>query len=584
MRLLIVFARAYPWRSAVMLVSLLLAAIAEGVGLSSMLPLLDLVTEAQGKGAVAAPDISGSTLERVVVATLAFFGVEPRIGPLLLLIVGGITVKAGLVLIAKKQVGYTVAHVATDLRLAFIRALLSARWPYYVSQPAGVLANAFATEAQRASEAYLYGTTILSMVIETALVIGVGLMLSWKVCLAGAAVGVATMFLLNRLVRVTRRAGAKQTMLQKLLLARLTDVLYAVKPLKAMSRETLVGPLLERETERLNRALQRQVLSKEALRALQEPLLVGSIAGGLYAAVVWWALPLDNVILLALLFGRALNGLNKVQKQYQAMAACDSAYWSLRATIERSEAEHEPTGGRRVPTLESGLAFDDVHFSYANRPVLSGATFTIPAGRITALIGASGAGKTTVVDMIIGLVRANAGKITIDGVPLGELDLTAWRRMVGYVPQEAFLLHESVLINVTLGDQSLSEADAFEALEAAGAWDFVAAMPEGIHTPLGERGARVSGGQRQRIAIARALVHRPRMLILDEATASLDQASEAAICQTVSRLRGRMTIVAVSHQTALLEIADVTYRVADGTVLPVPAASRATRTADASRA
>jgi ATP-binding cassette subfamily C protein len=237
-----------------------------------------------------------------------------------------------------------------------------------------------------------------------------------------------------------------------------------------------------------------------------------------------------------------------------------------------------------VPTLERGLAFHDVHFAYGNRPILSGATFTIPAGRITALIGVSGAGKTTVVDMIIGLVRASAGQITLDGVPLGELDLTAWRRMVGYVPQEAFLLHESVLMNVTLGDQSLSEADALEALEAAGAADFVAAMPEGIHTPLGERGARVSGGQRQRIAIARALVHRPRMLILDEATASLDQASEAAICQTVSKLRGRMTIVAVSHQTALLEIADVTYRVADGTVLPVPTESRATRTAAAPRA
>ncbi len=566
MRLLIVFARAYPWRSGVMLGCLLLAAVAEGVGLSSMLPLLDLVTEAQSSAPKPVPDLSGSKLERMVLATLAFLGVEPKIGPLLLLIVGGITIKAALVLVAKKQVGYTVAHVATDLRLAFIRALLSARWPYYVRQPAGILANAFATEAQRASEAYLYGTTIISMVIETALVLGVGLMLSWQACLAGAAVGVLTIYLLNGLVRVTRRAGAKQTTLLKTLLARLTDVLYAVKPLKAMSRETLIGPLLERETEKLNRALQRQVLSKEALRALQEPLLVGSIAGGLYVAVVWWTLPLDNVILLALLFGRALNGLNKIQKQYQAMVACDSAYWSLRATIERSEAERETVGGTRAPTIEQAVVFESVGFSYGDRPILTDASFTIPAGQVTALVGPSGAGKTTIVDMMIGLVRATAGRIKIDGVPLGEIDLAAWRRMVGYVPQEAFLLHESVLINVTLGDPVLSESDAIEALRAAGAWDFVVAMPEGIHTPLGERGARVSGGQRQRIAIARALVHRPRVLILDEATASLDQASEAAICQTVRALRGRMTIVAVSHQRALLEIADITYSVSGGAV------------------
>ena len=128
------------------------------------------------------------------------------------------------------------------------------------------------------------------------------------------------------------------------------------------------------------------------------------------------------------------------------------------------------------------------------------------------------------------------------------------------------LLHESVFLNVTLGDPELTESDVKKALRSAGAWEFVEKLPEGMHTELGERGARISGGQRQRIALARALAHSPRVLILDEATAALDKQSEAAVCETVRRLRGEMTLLVISHQPAILETADRIYRLEDGRI------------------
>jgi ATP-binding cassette subfamily C protein len=132
--------------------------------------------------------------------------------------------------------------------------------------------------------------------------------------------------------------------------------------------------------------------------------------------------------------------------------------------------------------------------------------------------------------------------------------------MIGYVPQETLLLHDTVLVNVTLGDTKFTESDAENALRDAGAWDFVAEMDEGINTVVGERGSRLSGGQRQRITVARALVHKPELLILDEATSALDPESEAAICQTLRQLSSKLTILAISHQTALLDAADRAYR------------------------
>jgi ATP-binding cassette subfamily C protein len=136
--------------------------------------------------------------------------------------------------------------------------------------------------------------------------------------------------------------------------------------------------------------------------------------------------------------------------------------------------------------------------------------------------------------------------------------------MIGYVPQETLLLHDTVLINVTLGDPELNEEDAEYALRAAGAWEFVMAMPQGIHSPVGERGSMLSGGQRQRIALARALVHKPKLLILDEPTSALDPDTESAICETLGKLRGAITILAISHQPTIMKEADRAYQLQDG--------------------
>ena len=167
-------------------------------------------------------------------------------------------------------------------------------------------------------------------------------------------------------------------------------------------------------------------------------------------------------------------------------------------------------------------------------------------------------------DLLIGLLRPQKGQIWIDDQPLSTIDIRSWRLMIGYVPQETLLLHDTVMKNVTLGAPELSEKDVENALVAAGIWDFVTTMPQGMHTTVGERGGKLSGGQRQRIAIARALVHKPSLLILDEATSGLDPETETRICDTLRGLRRKLTILAISHQPTLINAADRAYRIQDG--------------------
>ena len=561
MRLVSVFARAYPARTAVMLVCLLLAGVAEGIGVSSLLPLIGL---AGGSGG-AAP----SGLTAVVSGALQRIGLAPTPSALLTLLAAGMIVRAALLLLANKQVGYAVAHIATDLRLALIRALLRSRWQYYVHQPIGIFANAVAAEARRASEAYLRATTLLALLIQAAVYSAVALLVSWPATLVALAVTAAIMAALHRLVQAGRRAGTRQTEASQSLLRQLTDALQSVKPLKAMAREGRIGPLLERETRRLDRALRREVLSREAIQALQEPLVIAFLAVGLYASQTRLALPLSTVVVLAVVCARTAALLGQAQKELQRMAACESAFWSLRATIDQAEGAREQHSGARVPTLQRAIALHEVDFAYDGPPVLRDASLVLPAGALTAIIGPSGAGKTTVADLVIGLIHPQAGAVLIDGVPLPAHDARRWRALIGYVPQETFLLHDSVRLNVTLGDPDLSPADVEAALRAAGAWDFARALPEGIDTLVGERGLRLSGGQRQRIALARALIRRPRLLILDEATAALDRSVEAEVCATLRQLRGAMTILAICHQGPLIDLADHLWRVEGGRIAPV---------------
>ena len=305
-------------------------------------------------------------------------------------------------------------------------------------------------------------------------------------------------------------------------------------------------------------------MSREALRALQEPMLAILAAAGLYAALVVWKLPLSSVMVLIFLVVRVLGLLHKAQQRYHRMAAQESAYWALQDSINAALADAEPNGGTRTPSLKSAIVFEQVSFHYGSKPILSEVDLTIPVGTFTSLIGPSGSGKTTILDLICALLAAQSGRVLIDSVPIEELDKRQWRRLIGYVPQETLLLHDTVLANVTLGDPELTAADAERALKQAGAWEFVEKLTGGMNAVVGERGGRLSGGQRQRIVIARALAHNPRLLILDEATSALDPESEAAISHTLKALTPGITIIAVSHRPALIDVADQVYRLFEG--------------------
>lgn len=250
-------------------------------------------------------------------------------------------------------------------------------------------------------------------------------------------------------------------------------------------------------------------------------------------------------------------------------ATLDLVISDLRRAVQ-VEADATPsceTPSRAV--LRDRITLEGVSFYHEGRdtPAVDDVTFTIPNGSATALVGASGAGKSTLVDLLLGLYAPDAGSVTADGVDIRGI-LPAWQQGLGLVPQEVFLLDGDLRTNIAFGDEAdeVDEARLAAAVEGAQLEAFVASLPDGMNTFVGERGVRLSGGQRQRIGIARALYIRPELLVLDEATSALDNETERRIATTIAGLHGQVTIVIVAHRLSTVRDVDQVVFLKEGRV------------------
>lgn len=238
------------------------------------------------------------------------------------------------------------------------------------------------------------------------------------------------------------------------------------------------------------------------------------------------------------------------------------------------DVEGLPGPSRDMTTLEpfalrDKISIRDVEFSYADAelPALQGINLDLPAGRSLAIVGSSGAGKTTLVDLLLGLYGPTSGEICADGVPINT-NRDAWQRSIGLVPQEVYLLDDNIAANITFGEpiEAFGPERLIEAVSRAQLDDLVAELPDGLETMIGERGVRLSGGQRQRIGIARALYVRPQLLVLDEATSALDNETERRITDTIDALHGQLTMVVVAHRLSTVRRCDQLIFMADGQI------------------
>jgi ATP-binding cassette, subfamily C, bacterial len=565
-----IFFTAEETRPFLVLFCLILSGFAEGLSLTAALPTIT---------AIAGGDSGGSSAINTLIRDFVqSFGITPSIGNLTVIVVALFALKSILSFGALAYAGSAVATVSTAMRRRLIAALFNARWSFYAGQRAGHIANVISNDATRAGDGYYLAAQVVSYCVQAVVYAAVGFLVGWQLALAGLIAGTAIGAILSIFVRITRRAGFKQTDRTALLTIYLTDMMSNIKPLKTMHRYDDLVAGMKGILKRLKRTIVARELARQGLNQGSDLLVVLVLGVGVYYAVTVWRVPLPELMVTGFVFFQILTIISKLQKFTQNAVQYEGAYVRAEEMIAAATAQREINTGKKAPTLDKGCRFDRVSFAHEDTPVVTDASFKIPKGSVSVLQGPSGAGKTTLIDLLTGLHQPDSGTIYIDDTPLPEIDIVQWRSSIGYVPQELSLLHSTVRDNIALGDPEITDVQIMEALEQAGAEEFVASLPQGLDSDVGTMGTKLSGGERQRIALARALVVKPRMLILDEVTSALDPDTEAAICRNIASLRDRYTIVAITHRPAWTRIATHLYKVEGGRVSKVDAKAKSRAT------
>jgi ATP-binding cassette subfamily C protein len=547
------------WKRELLIVGLvLLTGAVEGVGIASLWPIVSLISG--GTGA------TSHSMGATVVTALEWVGLPLTVEVLLGVIVAVSLLRFALTATAMNFIGRSVAKVATDLRLRLINAAVRARWSYFTTQPNARFTTAISSDGTRAATAYRASGNVIAATTKAVVYLCMAFWVSWQFFLAGIAVALLLWLAVNRFMKMARTAGRGKSKQTLLLNKSITDALTNIKALKAMNRHGFIAQSFRRNVDALKDALAAETYSESMVKAIQEPMLIVFLMGGIYVQHTFFGMSMQQILGSILVLVGLSSTIGDVRGAMQRMMIESSAFWSMVRLIEETEAEAEPVHGGAEPRFDKGLRLEDVTFGYGEKTILSDVDLDVPSHAVTTVIGASGAGKTTIADVLVGLNRPDRGKVLVGDTDLEAIDTVAWRRQLGYIPQETVLFNDTIANNVTLGDETIGRDSIVAALKAADAWDFVSALPGGIDYVIGVRGSLLSGGQRQRLSIARALCNNPQFLILDEATSALDRETAVEIANGIRKLIGEKTILAITHQPIWVDAADRVYEMRAGLV------------------
>jgi ABC-type multidrug transport system fused ATPase/permease subunit len=375
--------------------------------------------------------------------------------------------------------------------------------------------------------------------------------------------------------RTWERIGERERSLQQQQLQVLQQSLGAIKDVKISGREPFFEERFRNVKREQSRAKQRRSWAASASRYGVETTLVFSMLLVVFLVMRETASSSDTVSVLAL-FGytgfRVIPSVNRIMMNVSYLREAHPWVASMDADMRSLRLPAATPFVPAPPLLADSIVCDDVSFRYDadGPPALDHVSVTIRRGQSVGIVGATGAGKTTLVDLLLGLLAPTSGQVLIDGVPLAGRE-RAWQRQIGYVSQDVYLLDDSLRRNIAFGipDGGIDDERLAAAVSLARLDDVVAALPQKLETEIGENGARLSGGQRQRVAIARALYHDPPVLFFDEATAALDNQTEREVTEAIAAVRGSRTVIAIAHRLSTVRDCDQLIYLKDGRVAAI---------------
>jgi len=550
------------WKVALALGLMICLSTMEGISLLMLVPLLQLVGLNVQEGSI-------GQLAEFISSIFSTIGIRPTLIAVLCVYVLIVIIHS---ILRRWETSTSLSleyEFVVRLREKLYRAIANTNWLFFARNRVSDFTHALTIEMERIGAATYYILNLLATGIVAIVYILFALKLSVMMTGLVFLCGVGLMFLLRKKTKMAHETGEGLSEAMSGLYNAISEHLNGMKTAKSYGVVERHVEIFRRLAEQVRHMYTHTVQNQAEVNYWFNIGSVIILSLILYASFQILSISTAGVLLLLFLFARAMPKLSNIQQNFQSSINMMPSFSRVMELQKRCEEAAE-TEIQRYGKIDigNGIRFKKVSFSYdANSPVIKDLDITIKAGQTTAIVGPSGAGKTTIADLLMGLIIPNEGSILIDGKEFGPERVRVWREQIGYVPQDTFLFNDTLRGNLSWAKPDAKEEEINQSLKFAAAEEFVSGLSKGLDTLLGDRGVLVSGGERQRIALARALLRKPTLLILDEATSSLDSENEKRIHLAIEKLHGQMTILVISHRLSTIRGADVIHVIEEGSLV-----------------
>ncbi len=553
------------WRLYALVVLTLIMGLVDIIGLSMIVPILEIGINAEG---------GKSSISHAVSSVLLAVGLTPTLKLLLALVVLIFLLKAVIVFAADQTIARIQTTVQEALRMQLTERVFAANLPYLLRTRVGETANVFVTEIQQ-TVGNLKALSMLACAVILFLVyFSASLWANWQMGLSMIGLATVLLWAFRGINRMTRKLSFKIADNNERIQNQILQGLNNVKYLKATESKS---PVISHLRTSLNQR-RKDLISIHVLRAFVaasiEPIAVCVAAIFILLSITGQERTLGAAVLPLLFLYRTVSRVGEIQKSWQSFLRTAGSVASFTKTWNALADQAESTSGLPCPELRKSIQLRDVTFAWgtSDKPLLDRVSIDIPRNSVVGLTGPTGAGKTTLVDLVCAVLPSRTGSVTWDNSNYCEFDPRSIRSRIGYVTQDPVIFNDTIANNITLwGSCDLSFDERASRMRTAAAaaqcLEFIESTEHQFDTEIGERGFRLSGGQRQRIAIARELYRQPEILIFDEGTSSLDVNTEAALQETLDALGTSSTLIVIAHRLSTLKHCSHIYVLEQGRII-----------------
>ena len=459
------------------------------------------------------------------------------------------------------------AAIQVQFQRQLVTGLMESDWRFASSQKIGTIQNIVNTETIYASDAFRFLCDFYAGLFTFLVYLGGSCLISIH---ALVAIGILSLlifpftdFFIRRVGRTAEQVVTNNNSRNQ----RIIEILQGLRFIKSVGIGDLWRGIAEEFIDRGGRLARKSQIYHAMIQIVPMAIAGIGMLVVLYLGLKVWHIAIAELAVFMLLINRAYSGVAAIKQKQGSVVRNIPSFYACLELLRKLDDHLERRNAGDYPGLKREVKLQNVSFSYGHKQIIEKVNITIPVGKTIALVGRSGSGKSTVIDILTGLLQPDSGSVTIDGRPLKEIDVQQWRSRIGYVSQNTFLSNDTVLRNIGMCRQDATQEEIVAAAEAAYAKHFIEDKQGGFDAVLHDAGGDLSGGERQRISLARALLRKPDILILDEATSALDNESEKRIQEVVQNLSGNLTIIQIAHRLSTVKGADRIYVIDEGRIV-----------------